>query len=98
MIIDCKPVGTQILIENLTNQETLGTKLHITGSTKSEIPQAVILAIGPNVDVDKLGFQVGDRIILVGTYVPVPSYGEGERTKGLVDPHMIKGILIEADE
>lgn len=92
-IINCVPVGSTILVEHLSAQETYGTKLHIEGSVKVDIPQAIILAIGPNVEVDKYGFKVGDRVILQGTFVPVPNYGDGDKKRGLVEPHTIKGII-----
>lgn len=96
-IINCKPVGNFILIEHLTAQEAIGTKL-LVGAAKVDVPQAVILDIGPNVELERFGFKVGDRVIVQGSFVPVPMYGGGERERGLVDPHAIKGIVIEEEE
>lgn len=97
-ITNCNPVGNFVLIEHLSAQEALGTKLHLGDSAQPDVPQAVILAIGPNVDVPKFGFSVGDRVIVQGSFVPVPDYGDSERRKGLVDPHAIKGVLQVTDD
>src|SRR5688500_16909394 len=67
-----KPVGNQILVELLTPQEILGTTLHVGDKPGiNGAPQAYIRAIGPKVDPD-YGFQVGDRIVLSGTFTPLP--------------------------
>lgn len=100
-VIDCQPVGCYILIERLTDQEILGTKLHLIDNGKSKdngLPQGVILAIGNGFDEDTLkryGIKVGDRVLLQGICHPVPSYGTGNRVKELVDISTIKAILKE---
>lgn len=90
----CLPANQQILIERLTAQEASGITLTITDKAEMGAPQAYILAIGPRVPED-LGFKVGDRVILQGTYVPVPKYGMSHRERGLVDIHNIRGVLKE---
>jgi len=97
-IIECKPVGFNVLVEMLTPNELLNTKLTLTGSdAKGIAPQAYILAIGPGVPIDQYGFKVGDRVLLQGTYVPVPELDEADRKCGLVEPHNIKATLIESN-
>ena len=93
-----KPVGTQILIEVLTSKEILGTILSVTGEGQHEgPPQAVILDIGARVNLDDWGFKKGDRVVLSGTYTPFPKVpsSKSERTMGVVEPHMIKAILVD---
>lgn len=97
MIVGCKPTGSSVLVRHLTQQETLNTKLHISGGTATDIPQGIILAIGPTVgDIDKLGFKVGDRVIFNGKGTMVPSWDENEY--GLVEPHVIKGVVLTQED
>lgn len=93
-ISGCQPVNQQILIERLTAQESSGVTLTISDKAEMGAPQAYILAIGPRVPAD-LGFKQGDRVILNGTYTPVPRYGDSHRERGLVDIHNIKAVLPE---
>ena len=96
MIVGVNPVGAGILVRHLTAQETLGTTLQIAGAQKAEIPQGIILAFGPVALADnipeKYGIQVGDRVILNGKGTMVPSWDDNEY--GLVDPHIIKGVVV----
>lgn len=87
-------MGSLVLIENLSAQETYGTKLHLEGA-KVETPQAIVLAIGPAVDAAKYGFSVGDRVVVQGTCVPVPGNG---KNLALVEPHTIKGVIVVEEE
>lgn len=93
-IVGCKPTGTSILVRHLSAQEAYGTQLHISGSTKAEVPQGIILAIGPLAvpDAEKRGLQVGDRVIFDGRGTMVPSWDENQY--GLVEPHVIKGVVL----
>ena len=103
-VVGCKPIGQQVLVEHLTDNEQMGTSMILPGKAKSvdgEMQQSYILAIGPMLDAEKWGFKVGDRVMVQGTYNPVPRFdGEDEkgREKGLVEPHNIRGILIEKTE
>jgi len=89
----CKPCGHQILLELLTPQEMLGTKL-IINEQKQNIRefQAIVLDIGPNIK-EEYGFKIGDRVLLSGPGVPVPNYDDSERDKILMDPICIKAVL-----
>lgn len=94
----CEPVGTQILVELLSSQEALGTRLHVEGKSNVGAPQAYVLKIGPHVYGEgKEGqIKVGQRILLSGNYTPVPEYPrDNERLLGLVEPHAVKAILFE---
>ena len=91
-IYDAKAPGGFVLVEMLTSEEALATRLEIPNS-KSLPPQAYILDIGPAIDA-KYGLEIGQRILLQGTYVPVPKFKEG-RDLGIVNPSDIKCILIE---
>jgi len=94
-VVSVKPVGSQILYEELTRKEMLGTKLVLSGEGKKETPQGYIIAVGPAVGKD-WGFAVGDRVIVVGQYVPVPEMdGRNGRKLGLCEPHAIKAVLVE---
>jgi len=101
-VVDCNPVGFTILVELLTSQEVLGTRIHVGGDQKVGAPQAYIRKIGPFVKEDKdYNFEVGDRVLLSGNYTPVPDMegkGENERTFGIVEPHAIKAVLSEGEE
>jgi co-chaperonin GroES (HSP10) len=97
-IVEVKPVGFNVLVEMLTPNELMNTKLTLAGSQATgKSPEAYILAIGAAVDTTQYGFKVGDRVLLQGTYVPTPEYGESERERGLVEPHNIKAILEESN-
>ena len=91
------PVGTNILLELLTPQEILGTKLHLANDTKTlnGAPQAYVLALGPKVDKD-WGICVGDRVVLSGNFVPLPeAVSHNGRPQACVEPHCIKAVLAE---
>ena len=93
-----KAVGYNVLVEMLTANEIMNTKFALAENAVSgEAPQGYVLDIGPGVEVDKLGFKVGDRVLLQGNYVPVPAYGDSERKRGLVQPHDIKAVLEESN-
>jgi co-chaperonin GroES (HSP10) len=95
-VASVSPVGSQILIEMLSSQEILGTTLTIKENSVVGAPQGYIRAVGPNVDLKSWTFKVGDRVLLQGSYVPVPKLSEDQkRLMGLVEPHGIKAILAE---
>jgi len=96
-VVGCKPCGNQVLIELLTTQEMANTKLILNNNSKrmGAEYQAIVLAIGPQVNFESYGFQVGDRVVISGNAVPAPEYGpESEREKVLVDPTAIKAVLV----
>jgi len=94
-----KTVGTQILVEILSSKDIIETVLHLEKDKNIHgTPQAYILEIGPMVK-SEYGFSVGDRVVLQGTYTPLPEVTtKNERLLGVCEPHAIKAILIEEDE
>lgn len=95
-VSEIKPVGSLVLVEILSDQEAVGTRLTVT-KIQGTPPQAFVLDIGPAFKPADWGVKVGDRVILQGNYVPVPT-PEGDRQKGIVEPHTIKCVLEESDE
>lgn len=96
-VVGCKPCGNQVLIELLTTQEMANTKLILNNNSKrlGAEYQAIVLAVGPQVNYESFGFKVGDRVVISGGAVPAPEYGpESEREKVLVDPTAIKAVLV----
>lgn len=93
-VVDAQPFGSMVLVEHLTAQEILGTTLEVGDATQVGSPQAYIAKLGPNVPEDA-GLEVGARVLLQGTYVPVPHYGDTKRERGLVEIHNIKAVLVE---
>ena len=100
-IADCEPVGGTILVEMLSAQEAIGTKLHVEGKSQMGAPQGYVLKIGPAVYADPENGQIkpGDRVLLSGNYTPVPEYPrDNDRMLGLVEVHAIKAILREKSD
>lgn len=89
----CRPVGSQILLELLTAQEIMNTKLHLRNNKATNEYQAFVLACGPSITSENWGFKVGDRVLVSGSGVPVPNYDDCERDRVLMEPHSIKGVL-----
>ena len=94
-ICGIKPTGSQVLIELLTSQEVLGTSMVVGDAADVGSPQAYILDFGPGLKED-VGLKVGDRVLLQGSYVPVPKFDDSARRRGLVELHGIKAVLYEA--
>lgn len=99
-VVGVKPCGTQVLVEILTAQEALGTKLVVSETASvNGAPQGYVLAVGPKVASD-LGFKVGDRVTLHGNFTPLP---EGQKVNKknpdrpwiLIEPHQIKAVFVE---
>lgn len=90
-----KAVGSTILVEMLSPEEAAGSHLVTMGKST----QARIVDIGPalNVVEGKYGFKVGSRVLLQGTFVPVPKFpnSDDQRELGIVDAHMIKCVFEE---
>lgn len=90
-----KPCGAQVLLELLTVQEMMGTKLILKNNTQAHAEyQAYVIAAGPTIDLSIYGFKVGDRVLLSGNGTPVPNYDNTERERILMDPFAIKAVLI----
>jgi len=91
-VTDVKAVGSTVLLEMLSPEEAAGSHL----ATVGKVQQGRILGVGPALEADKWGFKVGERVLLQGTCVPVPKFpGGDERDLVVVDPHMVKCILVE---
>lgn len=94
-IKEVKPCGSQVLVELLTAQEMMQTKLKLGKDVQMGMPQAVILDVGPAVTPSNWGWAVGDRVFLHGTGPIIPAYGNHERDRVLIEPHAIKAVIIE---
>ena len=88
-----KPLGTQVLLELLTAQEMLGTKVIVNDMVQHKEFHGIVVAVGNCLDMSKQGFKVGDRVLLSGTGVPVPNYDNSNREKILMEPFCIKAVL-----
>lgn len=91
-VTKCIPCGNQILLELLTSQEMLNTKIIVNETKNIKEFQALVLEIGPLVS-ENYGIKKGDRVLLSGNGVPVPNYDNSERDKILMEPQCIKAIL-----
>jgi co-chaperonin GroES (HSP10) len=94
-VTSVKPVGTQVLVEFLTPQEILGTNLTLDENVQAGAPQGYIVAVGARVDMAVWGFNVGDRVLCSGAFTPCPEHNSS-RITGLIEPHVIKAVLVEA--
>ena len=94
-----KPCGSQVLVELLTVQEKLNTKLTLLNNQKAssnDAFQAYVLAVGPSLEVEKWGFNLGDRVLLSGGAIPVPNLGKNEHREWvLLEPSSIKCVVKE---
>lgn len=95
-IVGIRPTGSQILIELLTAQEILGTGMIVGEAADVGSPQAYILSFGPSLKSEDAGLKVGDRVLLQGSYVPVPKFDDNARRRGLVEVHGVKAVLEES--
>jgi len=94
-VVDVEPLGSQILVEILQPQEALNSNLQFAEGVQIGAPQAYVLKTGPSL-VKELGIKKGDRVLLQGSYVPLPKLtGEEKRDRALVEPHTIKALLVE---
>lgn len=95
---DVRAVGNQVLVEMLSEQETLGTNIIIQdlGNKKNKEPQGYVLSVGPSFDPNHWGYNVGDRVFFSAPQaVPCPKLAGQERDRFFIDPHTVKGVLIE---
>ncbi len=94
-IVGIKPVGTQVLVEQLTTQESMGTILHVPGKD-TNTPQGYVLAIGPMVS-EAFGIKVGMRVFFSAPHAYLPPGQTAERQSWCIEWNAIKGILMEED-
>ena len=95
-VLSARPVMSSILVEHISAQDIKGGIIELKEDTDlGETPQAYIVAIGPSLDTSKLGFGVGDRVIVQGNFVPVPKIEGVPRRLGIVEVHNIKAVLEE---
>lgn len=91
-----KPMGSSVMVEMLNPDETLGTTLYVKEDSKTgEPPQGYVLALGPGLK-DDCGVKPGDRVLLQGSYIPIPDYDRHSRKRGIVELHNIKALIEEA--
>lgn len=93
IVIGVEPVGNQVLVERLNEDELISSSVILSNKTTPS-NQAYVLAIGPLV-VKDYGLKVGDRVLMQGSFVPVPDFAKTGREQNLVYPDMIKAILHE---
>lgn len=92
-----KATGTFIVVEKLTEEECMDTTLIVpNGKSSANSNQAFVVDIGPALERDKWGINVGDRVLLQGSFVPVPVSSENGRELAIVSPHDVKAVLVEA--
>lgn len=92
-VVGCKPCGAMVLLELLTAQEIMNTKLHLQNNKANAEYQGFVIAVGPNFNPEAYGFSLGDRVLVSGNGVPVPNYDDGERDRVLMEPFAVKGVL-----
>ena len=101
-IIGCRPVGSQVLVEHLTDNEMLGTSMILPGGKSAggnEVQQSIILDYGPGFDPKGWGYDKGDRVMVVGSYNPVPKLSvDQKREMGIVEPHNVRAVLLQESE
>ncbi len=90
-----KAAGGRLLVEMLTTQEILGTILTVKNHAgHGQAPQGYIIDVGPTVPTE-YAFEVGQRVILQGKYIPIPSVPGFTRELGIVEASDIKAIIVE---
>ena len=95
-VVGVRPCGSQVLIEFLTPQEQLGTSLSVGEKMDLKVPmQGYVRSAGPNFKASDWGFDIGDRVTVSGTGIHVPNYDGIHRDRFLMEPHSVKGIMIE---
>lgn len=89
-----RPMGSQVLIEQLTSQET-NTSTIVTTGKSSDTPQGYILGLGPMVP-EMYGLKVGDRVFFSSPYAVLPPVKKtGDRDRWCIEYTSIKGVLEE---
>lgn len=100
-IEDVHPLGTNVYVEILSVQETIGTNLDLPGTTEVRVNEAYVLGIGPRVP-EEHGLEVGQRVFISGPICFGPDYKDYRfstegRKRGVVDYSAIKGMMIEEE-
>lgn len=95
-----RPAGSSLLVEMLNSDEILNTDFYVGDADIGGPPQAYIVAVGPGLkdkidNGENIWLNVGDRVLLQGTFVPVPNWDNHHRERGLVEFHNIKAIIEE---
>jgi co-chaperonin GroES (HSP10) len=90
-----KPFGSTILVEMLNADEALGTKIIVNKDVSVGAPQAYVLALGSKLVPGDVDLKVGDRVMLQGSYVPIPNFDKNRRQRGIVELHNVKAVLEE---
>lgn len=93
-----KAAGSYLLVELLEPAEILNTSFALGGNTQVDAPQAYVLDIGPSLDAERYGVQVGDRIVFSGGFVVVPKTHEEQRTAGVIDINAVRAVLKEGED
>jgi len=101
-IADVSPLGTNVYVEVLSAQETMGTNLDLPGTTEVRVNEAYVLGIGPRVPKEH-GLEVGQRVFISGPIVFGPDYqsyrfSADGRKRGCVDYSAVKGLCVEEDD
>lgn len=96
MVSGAKATGTFILVEKLTEAECENTPIILpNGEQTKNSNQAYVVDIGPALEKDKWGVAVGNRVLLQGSFVPVPVKSASGRELAIVTPHDVKAVLVE---
>jgi hypothetical protein len=96
MVVGAKATGTFILVEKLTEAECENTPIYLpNGEQTKNSNQAYVVDIGPALERDKWGLAIGNRVLLQGSFVPVPTKSAGGRELAIVSPHDVKAVLVE---
>jgi len=98
-IKDVKPLGTNVYVEVLSVQESVGTKLDLPGTTELRVNEAYVLGVGPRVPKEH-GLKKGQRVFISGPIVFGPDYKSYKfsadgRKRGMVDYAAVKGVSVE---
>lgn len=95
-VTGAKATGTFILVEKLTESECANTPIILpNGEQTKNSNQAYVVDIGPALEKDKWGLSVGSRVLLQGSFVPVPATSPNGRELAIVTPHDVKCVLVE---
>lgn len=94
-IVAVKPTLSLILVEHLKADEVNQSSLIVNENADYGAPQAYIIELGPSVPPES-GLSVGDRVLLQGSYIPVPNFDRHPRERGLVEMHNVKAVLKES--
>ncbi len=96
-IVGIQPTGSQVLVELLTQQEIYNTKMSLPNKRAMDEFQGFVRGVGPALKLEDWGFKIGDRVVISGGGVPVPNYDKIERERVLMEPHSIKGVLVQEE-